>query len=133
MTDKRPVSDGRTPDERDIPATPLEIAGAAEGVDVEAAEEARRNMTGKNAPIAVFEATSQAEGQIVRGLLDSEGIPAIFEPLPGLSMTDEVILGETFNGVVLVAPEDAERAAELIAAYAKGPADEDEADSEPAA
>lgn len=80
------------------------------------------------APVAVFDATSAAEGEIVRGLLESEGIGAEYIPMPVYPVPlGSAVLGEAAHGIVLVAAEDEARARELIAAYSTAPtADIDE-------
>ena len=92
--------------------SPLEAAAAREA-DAENAAEA---VAKSSSPVGVFDANTSSEGEIVRGLLEAEGISAVFESLPGMTM----VLGGDFNGTVYVPAEDETRARELIAAYADG-------------
>jgi len=94
--------------------TPIETAAIVEGN----MEDASAALVSSPAPVKVFDAVSAAQGEIVRGLLDTEGIPAVFESVAGASL-DQVFFGETFHGEVLVAAEDEERALQLIDAYTK--------------
>lgn len=129
MTDQRPYQTTTNEANAEVaPITPLEVSALEEAN----AEQAAGLAASSKPPVKVLDASSATEGEIVRGLLTSEGIPAVFEALPGYSLTDEVILGETFHGAVLVAPEDEERALQLIAAYLEAPAltdDEEAAES----
>ena len=91
--------------------TPLEQAVAEEPL--------ARELPDWNAssPGIVFTASSREQGEIVRGLLESEGIPAVYEPLPGDSQLSPSILGDTHFGYVVVPEEYGRQARELIAAY----------------
>jgi len=77
----------------------------------------------------VFSANSSDEGEIIRGLLESEGIPALYDAQAGIVMGDAVMIGEAPKGIVLVAGEDEARARELIAAYSQPVTDEEIAEA----
>ena len=94
--------------------TPLETA-AESGSPVEFDEAGLANT---KSPITVFVSSDASEAEIIRGLLESEGIPAFFDSQPGMSLP-RVIMGETMHGAVMVAAENEDRAKELIAAYSK--------------
>jgi hypothetical protein len=87
-------------------ATPIEEAAASEA----AVEAGREQAALSDPPVSVFEASNAGEGEIIRGMLETEGIEAIYESRPGLTM----ILGGDFSGSVLVPGEDADRARELV-------------------
>ena len=72
------------------------------------------------APIPIFRASTEDEGEIVRGLLQSEGIDAIFGSVPTSAYGATLVGGQGYWSDVLVAPEDAERARALITAYQQG-------------
>jgi len=90
--------------------TPLELAS-----DAEVGQEESLQSTGD--PVVVYTTGSSYDGEIVRGILETEGIPVI------LTQAASPILGEVFEngegqaGEILVAPQDALRAEALIAAY----------------
>lgn len=89
--------------------SPLETAAVREAF----AENAADAVADSQSPVGVFEANTSSEGEIVKGMLEAEGIAAVFESLPGMTM----VLGGDFNGTVFVPAEDEAKARELIAAY----------------
>ena len=102
-------------------STPLEDAASREGL----AEAAAAAVATSAAPVAVFDANTSSEGEIIKGYLESDGISAVFESLPGMTM----VLGGDFNGTVFVPAEDAARAKELIASYSSSAEIADTADA----
>ena len=68
-------------------------------------------------PVIVFSAATQDEGEIVRGLLESEGIPAIFTDHSSPILGDALSVTGDHMGDVLVATADVERAKALIESY----------------
>jgi hypothetical protein len=68
-------------------------------------------------PVSVFSAGSVDEGQIVRALLEGEGIPAIFNDESSPAMGDVFTVTEDHAGDVLVSASDAEQAKALIESY----------------
>lgn len=98
---------GFTPGE---PGAELEAAALREEAEDQAVEQAAKAAP----PVVVFKAATQDEGEIVRGLLESEGIPAVLVDQSSPPLGDALIAGDTHWGDILVAPADAERAKELI-------------------
>jgi hypothetical protein len=90
-------------------ATPLEVAADTEG----RAEDTDLSQTG--VPVSVYLAESPEDGEIVRGLLESEGIPVIY------THSASPIFGQIFSpsvgqvGEIFVAPADVERALSILA------------------
>ncbi len=86
--------------------TPLE-----EAAGIEAKLESGLDQIAHSAsPVRIFETTSAGEGEIIRGMLETEGIEAIYECRPGMTM----ILGGDFSGSIVVPAEDEARSRELI-------------------
>ncbi|MDR3709823.1 MAG: PaaI family thioesterase [Capsulimonadaceae bacterium] len=116
----KPMTDNRTntnsgsagaPEREGIErATPIELASVQEpDTEAESGED-----TLSEPLIKVFDAGTYAEGQIIRGLLETEGIPAVFEAASDMPIA---YLGVQIQGAVKVAPEHEARALDLIAAY----------------
>jgi hypothetical protein len=90
--------------------TPLELAA-----DAETSSEISVADVGQL--VVVYTAGTPSEGEIVRGILESEGIAVV------LTQAASPILGQVFSvaegqaGEVLVSPEDADRAEAIVAAY----------------
>jgi|SRR5579862_170888 len=92
-----------------------ELVAAAEAEKQE--NEAVERMAQASDPVVVFSAASVSEGQIIRALLDGEGIPAIFNDLSSPTLGEALSVTRDDAADVLVAPGDAERAKELIDSY----------------
>ena len=88
-----------------IPTDPLE------GVPSDAALEPGADS---GLPVAVFAAQSESEANIVRGLLEASGIPALVNPLSGPALGGIFQPDETRWGDILVSPSDAEAALAAI-------------------
>jgi|GEM_PF-3814599 hypothetical protein len=92
--------------------TPLEAAAAAESMVDDSYDASADSLP----PVVVYTATSEEDGEIVRGLLESEGIEVV------LTTSGSPVYGQVFGiaegqwGEVLVAPGDAERAKAILAA-----------------
>jgi hypothetical protein len=67
-------------------------------------------------PVVVYTASSEEDGEIVRGLLESEGIPVILTTAGSPIYGEVFSIGEGQAGEILVAPADAERAKSILAA-----------------
>jgi len=81
-------------------------------------------------PVAVFSPPfNDNEGEIVRGLLESEGIPAIYDNHAGIMVAYSLKLSDAPTGNVFVSPNDERRARELIAAYLQPFSDEEISDA----
>jgi hypothetical protein len=65
--------------------------------------------------VAIFAAQNESEANIVRGLLEASGIPAVVNSLSGLALGGIFQSDETRWGDILVAPSDAEAAQAAIA------------------
>ncbi|HEY3331336.1 MAG TPA: hypothetical protein VGK19_15005 [Capsulimonadaceae bacterium] len=89
--------------------TPIEVAAEDEA----GAEDAISRAESSLSPVAVFEASTSTQGEILKGVLQADGIDAVFESLPGITM----VLGGDFQGTVFVPAEDEARARELIASF----------------
>lgn len=77
---------------------------------------------------AVFAAQSETEANIVRGLLEAEGIPAVFDGLPAPSLGSIFQAGEARWGDLLVPARLADQARAAIAAASdstSGPTSDD--------
>jgi hypothetical protein len=90
--------------------TPLEAAA-----DDEAASAAREEKINDSLPIVVFTATSSEDGEIVRGILESEGIPVILTNAASSPFGEAFSVGLGQMGQILVAPKDVARALEILA------------------
>ena len=64
--------------------------------------------------VAVFAAQNESEANIVRGLLEASGIPAMVNPLSGPALGGIFQPDETRWGDILVSPSDAEAAQTAI-------------------
>ncbi len=64
--------------------------------------------------VAIFAAQSESEANIVRGLLEASGIPAVISSLSGVALGGIFQPDETRWGDILVAPSDAEAAQAAI-------------------
>ena len=77
--------------------------------------------------VKVFDTDEESEAMVVRGLLESEGIEAMIQNREA----PQDILPGVGGVLILVRPDQAEEAAEIIETYRKEPAtDADEAVSE---
>ena len=94
----------------DVLVTPLEAA-----VDAEAKSE-QSSDNSLQQPVVVYTAGSVEDGEIVRGLLESEGIPVIYTHAASPALGDVLGLAEGQAGEILVAPLDYEKAKALLAA-----------------
>lgn len=103
------------------PGAELEAAAKQEAQEERAVEAAAQAPD----PVVVFKAATQDEGEIVRGILDSEGIPAFLIDHSSPPLGDVLINTDTHWGDVLVAPADAARARELIESAQKTPVTDD--------
>jgi hypothetical protein len=65
--------------------------------------------------VTIFAAQNESEANIVRGLLEASGIPAVINSLSGLALGGIFQPDETRWGDILVAPSDAEAAQAAIA------------------
>ena len=65
-------------------------------------------------PVAIFAAQTESEANIVRGLLEASGIPALVNPLSGPALGGIFQPDETRWGDILVSPADAEAARAAI-------------------
>jgi len=65
--------------------------------------------------VAVFAAQSESEANIVRGLIEAAGIPAVFDSLPAPIMGSVFQAGEARWGDILVPPRLADQARAAIA------------------
>ncbi|HEX5323740.1 MAG TPA: DUF2007 domain-containing protein [Capsulimonadaceae bacterium] len=98
------------------PAEPgAELEAAAQRQEREQAEIER--ISGSASPVVVFEASSDDEGQIIRGILESEGIPAIYNDQTAPILGDALSFTTDHSGDVMVSPSDVERAKALIDSY----------------
>ena len=68
-------------------------------------------------PVVVFRASDQNEGNIIRALLEGEGIPAVFDDSSASILGDAMSVAGNHTNDVLVAPSDVERAKALIDSY----------------
>lgn len=90
-------------------------AGLQAAAQAQADEELAVQQAAKaSPPMVIFKAATQDEGEIVRGMLESEGIPAVLVDHSSPPLGDALIATETHWGDILVAPSDADRAMELI-------------------
>ena len=125
-TNSDPTRPGDAQTAASQPGAELAAAAAAQAEDEREIEAA----AAAPAPVSVFRADTADEAEIVRGLLESEGIPAAAATISSAALGDILISGEDHWADVLVAPADAERALALVAAYQSGPPiDESEIDA----
>jgi len=89
--------------------TALEIAAEAERT----ADEVKA-ANSSTVPVVVYTAGTAEDGEIVRGILESEGIPVILTTPASPAYGDAFGLAVGQAGQVLVAPEDVQRAMDIL-------------------
>jgi hypothetical protein len=67
-------------------------------------------------PVSIFSAGTEPEANIVRGLLEAEGIPVVVSMAGTAAYGTMLSIGAGKWGDLFVSPDDAERAREIIAA-----------------
>ncbi len=65
-------------------------------------------------PVVVYTASSAEDGEIVRGLLESENIPVILTTSASPVLGEVFAVGEGQGGEILVAPSDADLALAIL-------------------
>jgi hypothetical protein len=91
--------------------TPLEAA-----IDSEPAPLVVNNEQKDVAPVVIYTAGSPEDGEIVRGILEAEGIQVILTNAGSSALGEVFNVGEGQYGEVLVAAADAERANNILSA-----------------
>jgi hypothetical protein len=69
---------------------------------------------------AVYRAPNEDTAMIIRGILESEGIPVTLKSAQIPWYDGIMVMGEGYWGDVMVAPENAQRARDIVHAYEPG-------------